>query len=358
MDNTLSFSGALRRFRSAAPRLRQLLSYHRGRSSNIQWGQSTDSIRVGIQCNQYFTVERWRQKLSESSIQDRVDVQLIRSRSERDALLPEMEVLFGFWLSDGMLSLAKRLAWVHFPFSGLEFLEETTLPDHLQVTTSGGIASRSIAEHCLLMALLLLRNYSPILRNQSRRIWDQQPFLDAGTLVERHNTVGVLGLGRNGSEIVNLFKQVGFRVLGYDLFDSCPISSCDDYFTTDRLDEILAESNILIVALPLNAETRNLIQRRELKLLGQEGMLIDISRSGIVNPDELYSALQNRWIRSAAMDVFPEEPLPRRSSFWSLENLLITPHVAGNINLFVDEIQDDFLRRLENYLEKKNRVQE
>jgi phosphoglycerate dehydrogenase-like enzyme len=103
---------------------------------------------------------------------------------------------------------------------------------------------------------------------------------------------------------------------------------------------------LLIIALPLNAETANLIGIRELRMLGSDAYLMNISRGNIIVEQDLVKALRSKIIKGAVLDVFAKEPLPGSSPLYKLDNVILTPHISGNINLFVDEIQEDFIKKV------------
>lgn len=111
----------------------------------------------------------------------------------------------------------------------------------------------------------------------------------------------------------------------------------------------MRETDILIISLPLTEKTRHIIDAEILALLGKNSYLINVSRGEVINEKDLIKALQKRIIKGAATDVLCKEPLSKRSPFFQLDNIIITPHIAGNINLFVEEIQKDFLNKAAKY---------
>ena len=116
------------------------------------------------------------------------------------------------------------------------------------------------------------------------------------------------------------------------------------------LDRLLRESDVLVVALPETGETRELLGERELALLGEEGVLVNLSRGVVVDEDALVEALRSGGLRGAALDVFREEPLPDDHPLWSTDRTLLTPHVGGVSGRFWDRETDLLLENVERYL--------
>jgi glyoxylate/hydroxypyruvate reductase A len=140
--------------------------------------------------------------------------------------------------------------------------------------------------------------------------------------------IGVLGLGVLGADAATALARAGFDVRGWARTGrELPGVTC--LAGRDSLDAILAESEILVVMLPLTRETRGLVGARELALLPHGAKLVNVSRGAIVDEPALVAALQSGRIAEATLDVFAVEPLPREHEFWRMETVLITPHIAS-----------------------------
>lgn len=140
--------------------------------------------------------------------------------------------------------------------------------------------------------------------------------------------VGILGLGGLGGAAACALAQLGFRVCGWARTDKVlPGVTC---VTGDAaLAPLLTNTEILIVMLPLTPDTRDLLGRRELSMLPRGAKLINVSRGAIIDETALIDGLQTGHIAGATLDVFAREPLPSDHRFWSMENVLITPHLAS-----------------------------
>lgn len=140
----------------------------------------------------------------------------------------------------------------------------------------------------------------------------------------------MIGVGAIGTRVAELGSALGMDVLGTkrDL-DSMP-DVVDDAYPADEHRTVCRESDYLVLACPLTDETEALIGMDELRLLGEDGVLVNIARGGVCDQSALVRACQAHLIRGAALDVFEEEPLPSDSPLWNLSNVIVTPHMAGS----------------------------
>jgi glycerate dehydrogenase len=216
---------------------------------------------------------------------------------------------------------------------------------------ASGLSSKAIAEYCLTYSLLLLNNVREYIIKQDNKIWRQAkiPVYDEITL--KNKCIGVLGLGNNGRCIAEIFRKQGCKVFGYDIDSN--YSAVVDVFCKSK-DELFSNSDILVVAVNSYKENLNLINRESIKLMKSSAYLINISRGNIINEKDLYYALKNKIISGAVLDVTVDEPLSKYSKLWNLDNIIITPHISGNVNMFVKEIMSDFSNKLYEYLNTGN----
>jgi phosphoglycerate dehydrogenase-like enzyme len=123
----------------------------------------------------------------------------------------------------------------------------------------------------------------------------------------------------------------------------------DELLPPDRLDELLAKSDIVLLAAPLTAVTRALIGRRELGLMKRGAFLINVGRGGLVDDDALVAALRTGHLGGAALDVFAEEPLPGSSPYWDLANVIVTPHTSGTMEDYWTQLVSLFSENLRRF---------
>ncbi len=321
--------------------------------NSIVW-KNDSRLHVGIECNKYFTKEKWLGKLHSvfPKADDYCQIKFYENRYEKYALLPSLDVVCTTWLNRVYIMGAKRLKWIHAMASGTEFLEEIVNLKSIQITSTRGVSSESVAEYVLCVCLALLKKLYYAFSNQQKRLWNQDYFLENDFTLLKTKKIGILGLGNNGRAVARIFKSLGCCVYGCDEEDQ-KLDFVNYIYASNQLDELIQNSEIIIICLPLTSKTKNLITLRELKLLGNKGILINVARGEIVNESDLIYALRHQIISAAAVDVFNLEPLPRSSRFWKCPNLIVTPHIAGNINNYIDKIQIYFIENLKRFVSKR-----
>jgi phosphoglycerate dehydrogenase-like enzyme len=199
---------------------------------------------------------------------------------------------------------------------------------------------------------------------QRRHEWpDGRWDLFAGPEV-RGQTMGIVGYGSIGREVGRLARAFGMRVLatkrraeerrgtGYELpaLGDPEGTVPDQIFPPSRLREMLAQSDFVVLAVPLAPETEGLIGEGELRAMKPNAYLVNIARGPIVNEAALIRALQEGWIAGAGLDVFAQEPLPPDSPLWGMENVILSPHVAGFTIHYDERAADLFAENLRRYL--------
>lgn len=173
-------------------------------------------------------------------------------------------------------------------------------------------------------ALLHFRNGIDIYSSQkTKKIW-----LKANKIYAKDMTICILGLGILGAKVAVELVSKGYKVKGWSR-NKKDIYGCTCYSGSSSLEECLSESNVLISLLPINNDTRNIINSRSLSLLNKGSLLINVGRGLVINEEDCLSALSSGQLRFAFFDVFKFEPLPESSQMWNHPNIIITPHIAG-----------------------------
>lgn len=245
-----------------------------------------------------------------------------------------------------LLAAAKQLQWVQSPTASLEHYLFPELIEHPCILTNmRGLFYDVIADHVLAYVLCIARNLHRYLRNQQQRRWlpigtEQQPttlFDMAGTISEidrqhRHLsdcTLGVVGVGSIGGEICRRAQAFNMQVIGVDPYVSTLPGTLDEIWPLERLPDLLAVSDFVVIAAPHTPETVKLFRQPQFAQMKRDAWLINIGRGVIVDLQDLVAALQAGELGGAALDVFEEEPLPTTHPLWEMENVIITPHVAA-----------------------------
>jgi phosphoglycerate dehydrogenase-like enzyme len=163
--------------------------------------------------------------------------------------------------------------------------------------------------------------------------------------------IGILGLGHNGRKVSEIFRNLGCKVYGYD--NSNENADIVSVFCKN-IEELLIVSDILIVTVALTPETENLFTFDTISKMKKDSYLINVSRGRILNENDLYKILKEKKIAGAVLDVTVTEPLSRYNKLWSLGNLIITPHISGNINKHYSEVMSDFSEKLNQFMENRH----
>ena len=238
-------------------------------------------------------------------------------------LVREADVLLAWRFGPDLLADAPRLRWIQSFGAGVDHLLGVRIPPGVTITRIVDAFSAAMAEYVVGYAFATRLRIRRILEQQRQAAW--KPF-NAALL--RGSTAVVVGTGSIGREVCRLFGAVGARVVGVSR-SGRPIAEAERTLPVDRLEQVLPGADFLVLVLPLTPASRGLIGARQLELLPPGAWLINIARGPIVVEAELLAALRAGQLGGAVLDVFDREPLPPDHPFWGLENVIVTPHLAG-----------------------------
>lgn len=193
----------------------------------------------------------------------------------------------------------------------------------VKIGWTGGVNKTSVAEMVIANALTLLRNIYQTANLLSEGKWEK----DGGEQLT-NKTVGIIGVGHIGKEVVRMLAPFNCTILVNDIINQ------DDYYKTNNLiksskEDIFKNADVITIHTPLTAETQNLLNQKSFLLMKPNAVVINTARGGIVNENDLLEALKSNRIKAAALDVYEEEP-PTNSELLALPNLICTPHIGGN----------------------------
>ena len=248
-----------------------------------------------------------------------------------------------------------RLKWIQSSAAGMDHcLVPAVIDSEIPVTSASGLFADQVAEQALALLLGLLRSLPTFFRAQQQREFIRRPTADL-----HGKTVGIVGFGGNGRRIAEVLAPFRTRILATDLFPVDRPPWVEHLWPAERLDTLLAESDAVILCLPLNASTSGLIDREQLVRMRKNSLLINVARGPVVVENDLTKALQAGTLGGAGLDVTEVEPLPEESDLWSLPNVIITPHVGAQSAHRVDATTDfacDNLRRFQEGRPLRNLV--
>jgi phosphoglycerate dehydrogenase-like enzyme len=264
---------------------------------------------------------------------------------------PEPDVLLDCWAGPtrlvGALRMAPRLLWIHARSAGLDRVLAPEVVAHPAVLTNGrGAFSPALAEFALAALLFFVKDLRRLGAQQAAGEWapyDMERF--------EGRTVGIVGYGDIGRAVASRLRPLGVRILALRRRPerSAADPLVEESFPPERLMEMVARADDVVVALPLTPQTRGLVGHEAIAAMRPTGVLVNIGRGPVVDEPALVSALERGAIRGAALDVFETEPLPKEHPFWRLPNVLLSPHCADHVPGWVDEAMRVFLRQLERF---------
>jgi phosphoglycerate dehydrogenase-like enzyme len=209
----------------------------------------------------------------------------------------------------------------------------------LVITNARGVFSEPIAEYVVMMILAVMRRLPQLMELQHERTW--QP-LEAAEM--REVTVGIVGLGSIGREVARLVGAFGARVVatrragassaGHAASD--PELPGVEVLPAERLPDMLAKSDYVVLALPLTPDTEDLFDAAMLARMKQGSWLINVARGRLVDERALVRALRDGPIGGAVLDAFRDEPLPPESPLYDVPNLIVTPHTSWSSGRVLD----------------------
>jgi D-2-hydroxyacid dehydrogenase (NADP+) len=287
------------------------------------------------------------------------NLQVLQSEDKEEALrlIVDADILFAGFFSKDLFLAARRLKWIQAWGAGVDrFLLPEVVRSRVTLTNAGGVHPTPISEHVIGLMLCFCRKFHFFVRNQMERKWERFESRPSTEQVEELSgkTVGIVGLGRIGTEIAEKAKCLGMRVIATKRDPSRSASTTVDLLVhPTNLDQLLSESDFVVISLPLTKETQGMIGETQLKSMKRTGYLINVSRGRIVQEKKLIKALRQDWIAGAGLDTFENEPLPEDSELWGFKNVIITPHIAGLTPYYEERLTNIFCENLKRFINKQ-----
>ncbi|MDX9866011.1 MAG: D-2-hydroxyacid dehydrogenase [Anaerolineaceae bacterium] len=258
------------------------------------------------------------------------------------------------------------LKWYQSHFVGIESERGAGILEKpgLIVTTMSGAAAPQVAEYIVAMMLALGHRLPDLMANQRDKGWPDRRWERFEPLELRGSTVGILGYGSIGREVSRVLQPFDVSILAakrdvmHPEDHSFRLEGIGDpegqYFTRlypiEARRSMMQECDFVVSVLPGTPDTMGLIGAAELAAMKPTAMLVDAGRGGVIDPDALYTALTEKKLAGAVLDVFVKEPLPPESPFWSLPNVIITPHVAWTSPAYRQRAAKLFAANLHRYV--------
>ncbi len=263
------------------------------------------------------------------------EVVCITRTEEFRTRLHDAEIICSYWMPEDWRALAPRLRWLQCSGAGVDGLLPTGILDAdsgIIVTTAAGVHATTISEYVFGSMLMFNRNWPEMVRLQDRHIWPRSAgWYNLGARELEEQTLGIVGLGSIGRRVAQLGHAFGMRVLATrrSLREDERDLDIDQLYTLAQLHELLRQSDFVVVAVPLTPETEKLIGEAELRIMRPHAYLVNVARGRVIDEAALIRALRERWIAGAGLDVTDEEPLPADSPLYTMQNVIVTPHISG-----------------------------
>lgn len=262
--------------------------------------------------------------------------------------------------------LVPNLRWVQYHYAGIDFIQESELlkKPEIKFTTMSGASAIQSAEYILMSLLMLGHRMPELINNSHKREWPADRWEKFVPSELSGSTVGFVGYGSIARETARMLQPFDVTVLAakrdamHPTDEGYSMNGHGDpdgdlfarLYPIQALHSLLKESDFVVITLPFTPETKNLFGENEFKAMKPDAFLVLTSRGGIVDEDALLSALQEKKIGGAVMDVFAQEPLPPDNPLWKQPNLIITPHVSGFSTQYKIRAGELFLENIKRYL--------
>jgi glyoxylate/hydroxypyruvate reductase len=253
-----------------------------------------------------------------------IRVAVCSTPAEAKSAVAEADVIYAWKFPPELYPAATRLSWLQAMGAGVDWVLGPALPARVVVTRIPGIFGAWMREYVLGWCLSITQRHETYRHAQRERRWREE------ILPERlaGKTMAVVGLGDIGRTIAAGARALGVRVIGVNRSGG-PVRGVERVFRLRQLERALGEADFVVVVLPLTAGTRGLIAAQALAAMQPTAWLFNIGRGAVVDEAALVDALKARRIGGAVLDVFPTEPLPPEHPLWTLDNVVVTPHISG-----------------------------
>lgn len=283
---------------------------------------------------------------------DNVDVVIGLTEQELASAISEADVLVngmgGGAAFKALFPRAKSVRWIHSMSAGVENIISPDLASSpIPLTNARGVFAESLGEFVIAAALFFAKDLRRMVSSQEAGKWDQ---FDCEVLYRQ--SMAIVGYGEIGRAAARRAKALGMKIYATrrrpELFKDDPI--VDEGFTPERRAEMMAKADYVVAASALTPESRGLIGAKEIAAMKKTGVIMNVGRGPVIDEQALILALQEKRIRGAALDVFDKEPLPPEHPFWTLPNVLLSPHTADHIEGWLDDATHFFLQNFDRFI--------
>ena len=245
-----------------------------------------------------------------------------------------------------------NLRWVQGNWAGVDTVIDAPLfaGGNVLLTTASGVHATNMAEHALMMMLALAHRMHDFFDMMAKKRWtrDERPYMPQEL---RDASLGLIGYGAIGREIARMARALGMTVRALRRNTDADTRDGVAFYPRERLHELLGLSDFIVLVTPLTPDTRRLVDARAIAAMKPGAHVINIGRGGVIDEAALIDALRSRALAGAALDVFETEPLPGDSPLWTLDNVILSPHVSGITPRYEQRVMAIFAENLRRFYE-------
>ena len=281
------------------------------------------------------------------AVSEDMEVVFTRDRAQQAIEIVDTNVVYG-GVNRELFAKAQKLRWVQNLGAGVEgsLFPEFVASDVILISEKG-IVGTHLAEQAFALLLALTRG---IKRSVLEQTWDNKSAIRAAAWELTGRTMGIVGLGGTGVEVARRAAAFGMHVIAVDPEPVFKPAFVAEVWGMYRFYDLLARSDVVAIGAPLTPQTRGMFNLAVFKRMKSTAILLNVTRGPIMDGPSLVQALQQGLIAGAGLDVTSEEPLPSDSPLWDMDNVVITPHVAGASPFRMDRSVDLFCENLQRFL--------
>jgi phosphoglycerate dehydrogenase-like enzyme len=268
---------------------------------------------------------------------------------ETESALSEAEVILAVDVPIDIATLAPRLKWLQTYGAGIRQFNERSLFDKgVLISTAAGVGAEPIAEFVIGRLLEITRRFRVLEEMQRTKVWQRL----SGAEILAGKTLGILGLGAIGKAVAQRARAMDMRVMGtrkrYQPGDE--MDFVDQLLGSDGADQVLRESDVVVLALPETAETENMISSAQIAMMKPGAILCNVARGSILDEEALVAALESGHLAAAIVDVQRHEPMEKDDPLWEAPNIYLSPHSAATAGAYGERVERLFTENLRQYV--------
>jgi phosphoglycerate dehydrogenase-like enzyme len=267
--------------------------------------------------------------------------------SKVDPYIGSADILltFGAHMADHVLEKGARLRWIQALGTGVDgIVDRPPFREGVLVTNMHGLHGDSVPEAAILLMLALARDLPRAMRNRTQRKWERYP-----SQLLKGKTVGIFGVGAIARSLAPKCRSFGMTVVGISTSPRT-MEGFDRMVHRDALELAVRDLDFMVLLTPYTAETHGIVGARVLAAMKPSAFLVNLARGGIVDEDALLLALREGRLAGAALDVFATEPLPEAHPLWSMDNVIVTPHLGGFHDQYAEQALPTVVENFRKFL--------